>query len=121
MHVLISAYWTLGVFIILSVAFASAALVTSWILHPKAPSENKSSTYECGMNLLGSSEIQFDMKYYMYGLMFIIFDVEAVFLFPWAVKYKALGLYGFTEAAVFILILLLGLVYAWKKDALDWK
>lgn len=116
-----SGYWTLGVFLVLSTAFACAALVTSWLLQPKSPNKIKNSTYECGMELLGSADIQFDIKYYMYALMFVIFDVEAVFLFPWAVKYKALGLYGFIEALIFILILVLGLVYVWKKDALEWK
>ncbi|MEI7473347.1 MAG: NADH-quinone oxidoreductase subunit A [bacterium] len=118
---MLSAYWTLGVFLVLSGAFASAALVMSWLLQPKSPNDIKNSTYECGMNLLGSSDVQFDIKYYMYGLMFIIFDVEAVFLFPWAVKYKSLGLYGFIEAVIFILILILGLIYVCKKDALTWK
>lgn len=118
---LISGYGILAVFIGFSVAFAMAALAISWLVQPKAPNKIKNSTYECGMKLFGDSRIQFDVKYYMYALLFIIFDIEAVFLFPWAVAYNKLGLFALVEALIFILILVLGLVYAWKKDALKWQ
>jgi NADH-quinone oxidoreductase subunit A len=105
----------------LSIAFAVAALVASWLVQAKSPNKVKSSTYECGMNLFGDSRIQFDIKYYIYALLFIIFDIEAVFLFPWAVAYNKLGFFALVEAVIFIAILVLGLVYAWKKDALKWQ
>lgn len=117
----ITGYWILAAFIVLSTAFASAALITSWLVHPKAPNKIKESVYECGMTPFGDSRIQFSVKYYMYALLFIIFDIEAVFLFPWAVEYNKLGLFALIEALVFILILVIGLVYAWKKDALKWQ
>ena len=115
---LLSGYGILAAFIIFSIAFASAALIMSWIVQPKAPGIVKKTTYECGMKPFGNSRIQFGAKYYMYALLFIIFDIEAVFLFPWAVAYNKLGLFGLVEAFVFIAILVIGLVYAWKKDAL---
>lgn len=116
----LGSYWILAAFIAFSIAFASAALIMSWLVQPKAPNDAKKSTYECGMNLFSDSRIQFDVKYYMYALLFIVFDIEAVFLFPWAVAYNKLGLYALVEAFIFILILVLGLVYAWKKDVLKW-
>ncbi|MFH0702313.1 MAG: NADH-quinone oxidoreductase subunit A [bacterium] len=118
---IILGYGTLAGFIIFSIAFAMAALVVSWLVQPKAPNNIKNSTYECGMKTFGDSRIQFGVKYYMYALLFIIFDVEAVFLFPWAVIYNKLGLFSLIEALIFIIILVIGLIYAWKKDALKWQ
>ncbi|MDD3149991.1 MAG: NADH-quinone oxidoreductase subunit A [Candidatus Gastranaerophilales bacterium] len=118
---LIKGYGILAMFIILSTAFALAAVVMSWLVQPKAPNDNKKATYECGMKPIGDAQIQFDIKYYLYALMFLIFDVEAVFLFPWAVAYNKLGLFALVEAIIFIGILFIGLVYAWKKDILKWQ
>jgi len=114
-------YGILAAFVLFSVAFAAAALILSFIVQPKAPSVNKEKTYECGIEPLEDSRIQFDIKYYLYALLFLIFDVEAVFLFPWAITFNKLGLFALVEAFIFILILVLGLVYAWKKDALKWQ
>ncbi|MDD3013892.1 MAG: NADH-quinone oxidoreductase subunit A [Candidatus Gastranaerophilales bacterium] len=118
---IITGYGILAAFIFFSVAFASATLILSWLVQPKAPNEIKESTYECGMKTYGDSRIQFGIKYYMYAILFLIFDIESVFLFPFAVAYKKLGLFALVEALIFILILILGLIYAWKKDVLDWK
>ncbi|NLF82737.1 MAG: NADH-quinone oxidoreductase subunit A [Candidatus Gastranaerophilales bacterium] len=93
----------------------------SWLVQPKAPGHLKSKTYECGMKPFGDSRIQFDVKYYLFALLFLIFDIEAVFLFPWAVSFDKLGLFALVEAFIFIGILILGLAYAWKKDALKWQ
>lgn len=111
----------LAVFIVLSVVFASIALFLSWLIQPKSPNKTKNSTYECGMTPIGDSKIQFSSKYYMYALLFIIFDIEAVFLFPWAIAFKKFGIYALTEAFLFIAILVIGLIYAWKKGALKWQ
>lgn len=102
-------------------AFACAALIMSWLVQPKAPGYLKHKTYECGMKPFGDSRIQFDVKYYLFALLFLIFDIEAVFLFPWAVSFDKLGLFALVEAFIFIGILILGLAYAWKKDALKWQ
>lgn len=117
----LSGYGILVGFIILSVAFASAALVASFIVQPKAPGETKHSTYECGMQTYGDARIKFGIKYYIYALLFLIFDIETIFLFPWAVSYNKLGLFALVEAIIFIVILLLGLFYVWGKDLLRWK
>lgn len=118
---IITGFGVLAAFILFSILFASAALILSWLVQPKAPHADKKSTYECGMRPFGDSRIQFDIKYYMYALLFIIFDIEAVFLFPWAVAYNKLGLYALVEALIFIAILVIGLIYAWKKDILKWE
>jgi NADH-quinone oxidoreductase subunit A len=78
-------------------------------------------TYECGVETYGSSWFRFNVSFYLYALLFVIFDIETVFLYPWAVSFKALGMFGFMEMIVFILILLVGLAYAWKKEALKWE
>jgi NADH-quinone oxidoreductase subunit A len=108
-------------FIIFSILFALAALIISWILQPKAPNKIKNTTYECGMKTFGDARIQFDVKYYMIALLFLFFDVEAVFLFPWAVVFNKLGLFALIEGFIFIFILFLGLIYLIKKDFLEWK
>ena len=116
----IQGYGILASFIGFSFAFALAALIMSWLVQPKAPGKLKENTYECGMKLFGDSRIQYDLKYYLYALLFLIFDIEVVFLFPWAVSFDKLGLFAFVEALIFIGILIIGLAYAWKKDALSW-
>lgn len=107
-------------FIGFSIAFACAALIMSWIVQPKAPGRLKETPYECGMKPFRDSRVQFDIKYYLFALLFLIFDIEVVFLFPWAVAYNKLGLFALVEALIFIGILIIGLAYAWKKDALTW-
>jgi len=118
---IITGYGILAAFIFFSTAFAAIALILSWLIQPKAPNKIKESTYECGMKTYGDSRIQFGIKYYIYAILFLIFDIESVFLFPFAVAYKKLGLFALIEALIFILILILGLIYAWKKDVLEWK
>jgi len=90
---------------------------------PKRPDPEgvKTDTYECGMKTIGSSWLQFNFRYYFYALLFVVFDIETVFLYPWAVHFKQLKLFGFVEMLIFILILVVGLVYAWKKKVLEWK
>ncbi len=90
---------------------------------PKQPDPEgvKTETYECGMKTIGSSWLQFNFRYYFYALLFVVFDIETVFLYPWAVKFKGLGFFGFVEMLIFIFILVIGLVYAWKKKVLEWK
>lgn len=87
----------------------------------KVPSALKYTPYESGMKPFGDARIQFDVKFYLYALLFIIFDIETVFLFPWAIAFDRLGLFALVEMVIFIALLFLGLVYAWKKDALRWQ
>ena len=90
-------------------------------LAPREPDKLKSSTYECGERPIGEPWIRFRVAYYIFALMFVVFDVEAVFLYPWAVIARRLGLYGLVEMLVFLAILVLGLVYAWRKGVLKWQ
>lgn len=97
------------------------ALVTSKVLQPRRRGVERRTTYESGMEPIGGAWIQFNIRYYMFALVFVIFDVETVFLYPWAVAFHRLGLLAFIEALIFIAILVIALVYAWRKGALEWS
>jgi NADH:ubiquinone oxidoreductase subunit 3 (subunit A) len=90
------------------------------LVSPHKPSPIKSSTYECGVETVGDTWVQFKVQYYIFALVFVVFDVEAVFLFPWAAAYNLMPLYMVLEGVLFILILAAGLIYAWRKGALEW-
>lgn len=116
----------IGLLVLVAASFPLLALITSYILtyvriRPKALTRAKQTTYECGMEPLGQSWIQFNFRYYFFALLFVVFDIETVFLYPWAVAFKKLALFGFVEMIIFIAILLVAYVYAWKKKALEWK
>lgn len=98
-----------------------AVFVVSYLLSTKKDSPEKGSTYECGMETRGETLIQFKSGYFLYALIFVIFDVETVFLYPWAVKFQQLGLFAFVEMLIFIAILLVGYWYAWKEQVFKWK
>jgi len=98
-----------------------AVFLVSYLLSTKKDSAEKGAVYECGMETRGETWIQFKSGYFLYALIFVVFDVETVFLYPWAVKFQQLGLFGFVEMLVFIAILLLGYWYAWKEQIFKWK
>lgn len=108
------------VLLVLAALFIAFSLVLSRILRPRADSPEKLSTYECGERLLGPSWVQFNVRFYIIALVFIIFDVEVVVLYPWAVVFKDLGFVAFVEMMVFVTVLLVALVYAWKRGYLEW-
>jgi NADH:ubiquinone oxidoreductase subunit 3 (subunit A) len=108
------------IFIAISMFLPAAALVIAGVLSPKKPDKIKNSTYECGIETVGETWIQFKVQYYVYGLVFLVFDVETVLLYPWAVAYRQLTLFGIFEAVLFVGILAFGLIYAWRKGALEW-
>ncbi|RMF24791.1 MAG: NAD(P)H-quinone oxidoreductase subunit 3 [Cyanobacteria bacterium J083] len=97
------------------------ALTASKLLRPTNSSPIKRTTYESGMEPVGGAWIQFNIRYYMFALVFVVFDVETVFLYPWAVAFNRLGLLAFVEALIFIAILVVALAYAWRKGALEWS
>nr|WP_199295033.1 MULTISPECIES: NADH-quinone oxidoreductase subunit A [unclassified Trichocoleus] len=97
------------------------ALSAAKLLRPSGSSPERRTTYESGMEPIGGAWIQFNIRYYMFALVFVIFDVETVFLFPWAVAFHRLGVLAFIEALIFIAILVVALVYAWRKGALEWS
>lgn len=103
-----------------TLALVFGGLLASRLLAPRKPSAKKSSTYECGEETIGSARVQFNVGYYLFGLIFLVFDVEAAFLFPWAVVLREVGMIGLIEAVIFILVLVVGLIYAWRKGALEW-
>lgn len=113
-------YASVGVFMGLALFFVAFAFAVSKLLRPHKPTSEKSTTYECGMDPIGDSWIQFNIRFYVVALIFIVFEIEAVFMFPWAVVYDKLGLFGLVEMTVFIGILLVGLAYVWGKGDLEW-
>jgi NADH:ubiquinone oxidoreductase subunit 3 (subunit A) len=115
-----SDYLLVLTFLLASVAFAVVPLAIARFLAPRKPSETKDDIYECGMRTTGETWIQFKVQYYIYALLFVIFDIETVFLYPWAVAFNKLGLFAFVEMVIFLTILVGGLVYAWRKGVLEW-
>jgi NADH:ubiquinone oxidoreductase subunit 3 (subunit A) len=109
-----------GLFLIVGLLIPVGAIAAAWVLGPKKPNPIKQTTYECGIETVGDSWVQFKAQYYIFALVFLIFDVETVFLFPWAVRLGQLGLFAVVEGIIFILILIAGLVYTWRKGMLEW-
>jgi NAD(P)H-quinone oxidoreductase subunit 3 len=117
----IEGYDYLLVYVIVCLAVPALGLGLSRLFSPQLRSAANRTTYESGCEPIGGAWIQFNIRYYMFALAFVIFDVETVFLYPWAVAFSKLGLFAFVEALIFIAILILGLVYAWRKGALEWS
>jgi NADH-quinone oxidoreductase subunit A len=122
---LLEQYGRAGILLLFALAFPITPLLISVLLglvriRPRAPDPIKSDTYECGMETEGNTWVQFNFRYYFFALVFVIFDVEAVFLYPWAVAFRQVKLFGFVEALIFVLILVVGYLYAWRKRALEW-
>jgi NADH-quinone oxidoreductase subunit A len=117
----LSDFTFVGVLILVAALLPIAGLGIAWLIRPKKPNPVKQSTYECGIETIGDTWVQFRAQYYIYALVFVVFDIEAVFLLPWAVAYDQLPLYALVEAIIFIVILVLALVYAWRKGALRWS
>ena len=113
-------YLTVGAFAALGVVLVLVMLGVASILRPSNPSKAKSTTYECGVDPVGVGWSQTYVRYYVFGLLFVIFDVEAVFIFPWAIRLEELGMFGLVEMLIFIALLALGLVYAVRKKVLQW-
>ncbi|MCL4561636.1 MAG: NADH-quinone oxidoreductase subunit A [Chloroflexi bacterium] len=117
---MLSDWLYIGLFILIAAALPAAAIIVAGLLGPHKPNSIKNQTYECGIETVGETWVQFKAQYYIFALVFLVFDVETVFLYPWAVAFGQLTLYGVLEATLFILILAGGLLYAWRKGALEW-
>ena len=113
-------YLTVGIFGILGVVLVGAFLGLGRLIRPSNPTAEKIETYESGVDPTGNMWSQANIRYYVFGLLFVLFEVEAVFIFPWAARLEAYGAFGLIEMAIFIFILLLGLLYAWRKGMLRW-
>jgi len=117
---MLATYAFIGIFLVFGLSMPIIVLGMAYFLRPKRPTPIKQSTYECGLEAVGDIWVQFKIQYYLYTLAFLVFDIEVVFLYPWAVAYHQLGIFALVEMLIFILILVYGLAYAWRKGALEW-
>ena len=117
---LLVGYLPLVVFIGVALVIGIALLLSSFLLAFKQPDPEKLSAYECGFNAVDDARMKFDVRFYLVAILFIIFDLEVSFLFPWAVAFGKLGLFGFWSMMVFLAVLTIGFIYEWKKGALEW-
>ena len=120
MDALLRDYLPIIVFLAVSLGIGVALLVSPFLIAFKAPDPEKLSAYECGFNAFDDARMKFDVRFYLVSILFIIFDLEVAFLFPWAVAFKDVGLFGFWSMIVFLGVLTIGFAYEWKKGALEW-
>ena len=114
-------YLSIILFLIIAVGLSVAFIVINFIFSPKKPDPEKLSAYECGFEAFDDSRMEFDVRFYLVAILFIIFDLEIAFLFPWAISLGNIGLFGFCSMMIFLFILTVGFIYEWKKGALDWE
>jgi len=114
-------YFAILIYVLIAIVFALFAIVASALLGQRKPTAIKQSTYECGMTTVGSSFRRIPIKYYIIAMLFLLFDIEVVFLYPWAVVFKQFKVFAFVSMAVFIGILLIAYIYIWEKRALEWE
>jgi NADH:ubiquinone oxidoreductase subunit 3 (subunit A) len=117
----LSQYLHIFLFALIGLAFACSILVVAALVRPFGAGKKDLSAYECGMDGVGAAWVSPNIRFYVFALLFVIFDVEALFVFPWAVQFKTLGVEGFIAVLIFAAILFLGLIYAWRKGALKWE
>ena len=114
-------YLTIIIFLAISLILSLGFLVLNFAFSPKNPDPEKLSAYECGFEPFNDSRMEFDIRFYLVAILFIIFDLEIAFLFPWAISLGNIGLLGFSSMMIFLFILTIGFIYEWKKGALDWE
>ena len=114
-------YYSIILFLIISLGLSCAFISKNYLLSPKKPDPEKLSAYECGFDAFDDSRMEFDVRFYLVAILFIIFDLEIAFLFPWAISLGKIGIFGFVSMMIFLFILTIGFIYEWKKGALDWE
>ncbi len=114
-------YAPIFIFILIAIGMGAAPLVLTLFVSEQKPNAEKMSAYECGFEAFEDARLQIDVRFYLLAILFVIFDLESAFLFPWAIVLDQIGLFGFVEMVMFLVILLVGYVYAWKKGALQWE
>ena len=114
-------YFPIMLFLFIAIGLSIGFIVLNFIFSPKNPDPEKLSAYECGFEPFNDSRMEFDVIFYLVAILFIIFDLEIAFLFPWAISLGTIGLYGYLSMLVFLFILTIGFIYEWKKGALDWE
>jgi NADH-quinone oxidoreductase subunit A len=120
MSLLLASYLPLVIFIGVALAIGAALMIAPFIIAYQNPDPEKLSAYECGFNAFDDARMKFDVRFYLVSILFIIFDLEVAFLFPWAITFKQVGLFGFWSMMAFLAVLTIGFVYEWKKGALEW-
>jgi NADH-quinone oxidoreductase subunit A len=115
-----SGYLPIFIFLAIAILFPTVTIIVARLIRPSAPSVTKLEAYECGIKAASDSRGRYTVRFYIIAILFVIFDVETIFLFPWAIRYKALGWFGVAEVLVFLAILIVGYVWAYKKGALEW-
>ena len=120
-YIVLGNYFPILLFILVGLAVGVVPLILGKILAPSNPDSEKNSPYECGFEAFEDARMKFDVRYYLVAILFILFDLEIAFLFPWAVALDGIGLYGLFAMAPFLLILVVGFIYEWKKGALEWE
>jgi len=118
---LASEYLPIVLFIAVAVLMGVVPLAASYLLAEQRPDPEKLSAYECGFEAFEDAHMQFDVRFYLMAILFVVFDIEAAFMFPWAIVLDSIGLFGFIEMMLFLFILIVGYAYAWKKGALQWE
>lgn len=118
---MLSAYVVIFLFVAVGIAFGAGALIAAKLLRPSLPYARKLTTYECGIKPVGSTEVKLNIRFYVFALLFVIFDVEILYVYPWAVTVREVGALALAEMGIFLAILFLGLAYAWRKGALVWE
>ena len=114
-------YLPIVIFLVIAAALSVGFIVASAVIAPRKPDPEKLSAYECGFNAFDDARMKFDVRFYLVSILFIIFDLEVAFLFPWAISLKSIGAFGFWSMVVFLLVLTVGFIYEWKKGALEWE
>jgi NADH-quinone oxidoreductase subunit A len=114
-------YFPILLFIIVGLAVGVGPVVLGWLIAPNRPDSEKLSPYECGFEAFEDARMKFDVRYYLIAILFILFDLEIAFLFPWAVALKEIGMFGFVAMLVFLAVLVVGFIYEWVKGALEWE
>ena len=114
-------YLPIILFLIIALILSAGFILINFLLSPNNPDPEKLSAYECGFEPFNDSRMEFDVRFYLVAILFIIFDLEIAFLFPWAISLGAIGVFGFVSMMIFLFILTIGFIYEWKKGALDWE
>ena len=120
MHALLMGYLPLAIFVAVALVIGIVLLIVPFLVAYKQPDPEKLSAYECGFNAFDDARMKFDVRFYLVAILFIIFDLEVSFLFPWAVAFREIGLYGFWAMMLFLGVLTVGFIYEWKMGALEW-
>ena len=114
-------YFSIMLFLIIALLLSFGFIIANFLFSPKNPDPEKLSAYECGFEAFSDSRMEFDVRFYLVAILFIIFDLEIAFLFPWAISLGEIGIFGFVSMLIFLFILTIGFIYEWKKGALDWE